>query len=93
MVKAFSKVYAFLNSKLNQITLMKPLKIKPLHKGMAEADISHEFGREPGFSSLVFDPERSHMLHKSLIIFKNFYIFPTTNFKCIVIKELNHWLG
>ena len=33
---------------------------------MAETDISHEFGREPGFSSLVFvvfGPEGSHMLH------------------------------
>ena len=30
---------------------------------MAETDVSHEFGREPGFSSLVFDPEHSHMLH------------------------------
>ena len=30
---------------------------------MAETDISHEFGREPGFSSLVFGPEHSHMLH------------------------------
>ena len=36
---------------------------------MAETDISHEFGREPGFSSLVFavfDPEGSHMLHIQL---------------------------
>ena len=32
--RAFFKVYALLNSKL----------IKPLHKGMAETDISHEFG-------------------------------------------------
>ena len=63
MVRAFSKVYAFLNSNLSQITLMKPLEIKPLHKGMAETDISHEFRREPGLSSLVFGPERSHMLH------------------------------
>ena len=31
---------------------------------MAEADVSHEFGREPGFSSSVFDPECSHMLHR-----------------------------
>ena len=30
---------------------------------MAETDISHEFGREPGFSSLVSGPEYSHMLH------------------------------
>ena len=30
---------------------------------MAETDISHEFGREPGFSSSGFGPERSHMLH------------------------------
>ena len=30
---------------------------------MAETDISHEFGREQGFSSLVFGPECSHMLH------------------------------
>ena len=44
MVIAFFKVYAFQNCKL----------IKPLHKGMAETDISHEFGREPGFSSSVF---------------------------------------
>ena len=42
--RAFLKVYAFQNSKL----------IKPLHKGMAETDVSHEFGREPGFSRLVF---------------------------------------
>ena len=54
--RAFFKVYAFLNSKL----------IKPLHKGMAETDVSHEFGREPGFSRsvfAVFDPAGSHMLH------------------------------
>ena len=63
MVRVFSKVYAFLNSKLNQIAVLKPLEIKPLHKGMAETDISHRFGREPGFSSSVFDPECSHMLH------------------------------
>ena len=63
MVRASSKVYAFLNSKLDQIVLLKPLEIKLLHKGMAETDISHEFGREPGFSSLVFGPEWSHMLH------------------------------
>ena len=31
---------------------------------MAETDVSHEFRREPGFSSPVFDPEHSHMLHK-----------------------------
>ena len=30
---------------------------------MAETDISHEFGREPGFSSSVFGPEHSHLLH------------------------------
>ena len=30
---------------------------------MAETDAIYEFGREPGFSCLVFDPERS-MLHK-----------------------------
>ena len=63
MVRALSKVYAFLNSKLDQIVLLKPLEIKPLHKGMAETDVSHEFGTEPGFSSSVFGPERSHMLH------------------------------
>ena len=42
--RVFFKVYAFQNSKL----------IKPLHKGMAETDISHEFRREPGFSRSVF---------------------------------------
>ena len=45
---------------------LKPLQIKPLHKGMAETDVSHEFRREPEFSSLVFavfGPEHSHMLH------------------------------
>ena len=42
--RAFFKVYALHNSKL----------IKPLHKGMAETDVSHEFGREPGFSSVSF---------------------------------------
>ena len=36
---------------------------------MAETDISHEFGGEPGFSSLVFGPEHSHMLHWDLDIF------------------------
>ena len=54
--RAFFKVYALLNSKL----------IKPLHKGMAETDVSHEFGREPGFLRSVFvafDPASSHMLH------------------------------
>ena len=54
-LRAFFKVYALLNSKL----------IKPLHKGMAETDVSHEFGREPGFSRsvfAVFDPDSSHML-------------------------------
>ena len=48
--RAFFKVYAIQNSKL----------IQPLHKGMAETDVSHEFRREPGFSSsvfAVFDPE------------------------------------
>ena len=57
--RAFFKVYVFGNSKL----------IKPLHKGMAETDISHEFRREPGFSRLVFavfDPDSSHMLHQYL---------------------------
>ena len=34
---------------------------------MAETDISHEFGGEPGFSCSVFGPERSHMLHKLLV--------------------------
>ena len=57
------KFMPFLNCKLGQITLMKPLEIKPLHKGMAETDVSYEFGREPGFSSSVFGPEHSHMLH------------------------------
>ena len=42
--RVFFKVYALLNSKL----------IKPLHKGMAATDVSHEFGREPGFSRSVF---------------------------------------
>ena len=42
--RAFFKVYALLNSKL----------FKPLHKGMAETDVSHEFGREPGFSKVSF---------------------------------------
>ena len=31
---------------------------------MAETDVLYEFGREPGFSCLVFDPEHSHMLHQ-----------------------------
>ena len=31
---------------------------------MAETDVSHEFGREAGFSSSLFGPERSHMLHE-----------------------------
>ena len=31
---------------------------------MAETDISHEFGGEPGFSCSVFGPECSHMLLK-----------------------------
>ena len=61
MLRAFSKVYAFLNSKLNQIVLLKPLEIKPLHKGMAETDVSHESGKEPGFSSSVIGPEHSHI--------------------------------
>ena len=30
---------------------------------MAETDILYEFGREAGFSSSVFDPDSSHMLH------------------------------
>ena len=30
---------------------------------MAETDVSHEFVRESGFSSSVFGPEHSHMLH------------------------------
>ena len=30
---------------------------------MAETDVSHEFGRKPGFSNSVFGPECSHMLH------------------------------
>ena len=30
---------------------------------MAETDVLYEFGREPGFSCLIFNPERSHMLH------------------------------
>ena len=56
--RAFLKVYAFKNSKL----------IKPLHKGMAQTDVSHEFGREPGFSRsvfAVFDPEGSHIYCKN----------------------------
>ena len=54
--RAFFKVYALLNSKL----------IKPLHKGMVETDVSHEFRREPGFSRsvfMVFGPDSSHILH------------------------------
>ena len=31
---------------------------------MAETEVLYEFGREPGFSSLDFDPEHSHMLHQ-----------------------------
>ena len=30
---------------------------------MAETDVSYEFRRELGFSSSVFGPEHSHMLH------------------------------
>ena len=30
---------------------------------MAETDVFYEFGREPGFSSLVYSPDSSHMLH------------------------------
>ena len=30
---------------------------------MAETDVLYEFGREPGFSCLVFDPECSNKLH------------------------------
>ena len=30
---------------------------------MAGTDVSHEFGREPGFSSSFFGLECSHMLH------------------------------
>ena len=30
---------------------------------MAETDELYELGREPGFSSSVFDPDSSHMLH------------------------------
>ena len=37
---------------------------------MAETDVLYEFGREPGFSCSVFDPERSHMLHNHLEITK-----------------------
>ena len=54
---------------MDQIVLLKPLEINPLHKGMAETDVSHEIRREPGFSSLVFGPEHSHMLH----IFYNYH--------------------
>ena len=30
---------------------------------MAETDVLYEFSREPGFSSLVYSPDSSHMLH------------------------------
>ena len=30
---------------------------------MADTDVSHEFGEEPGFSCLVFGPDGSHILH------------------------------
>ena len=30
---------------------------------MAETDVFYEFGREPGFSRLVYSPDISHMLH------------------------------
>ena len=30
---------------------------------MAETDVLYEFGREPGFSSLVYSHDSSHMLH------------------------------
>ena len=33
---------------------------------MAETDVLYEFGREPGFSCLVFGPECSHILHMLL---------------------------
>ena len=59
--RAFFKVYALQNSKL----------IKPLHKGMAETDVSHKFGREPGISRLVFvvfDPASSHMLYMEVLL-------------------------
>ena len=35
---------------------------------MAETDISHEFGGEPGFSCSVFGPECSHMLHMEVLL-------------------------
>ena len=34
------------------------IEITIITQGMAETDISHEFGREPGFSSLVFSPKQ-----------------------------------
>ena len=34
---------------------------------MAETDVFHEFGGEPGFSSLVFGPDSSHMLHIDIL--------------------------
>ena len=30
---------------------------------MAQTDAIYEFGREPGFSSSVYSPDSSHMLH------------------------------
>ena len=43
---------------------MKSTEIATIMKGMAETDVSHEFGWEPGYSSLVLGPEHSQMLHR-----------------------------
>ena len=64
MLSALESKPLLLERSINAIKFK--FKFKPLHKGMAETDISHEFGREPGFSRsifVVFDPASSHMLH------------------------------
>ena len=40
---------------------------------MAETDELNEFGREPGFSCLVYSPDSSHMLHLHMIKLLNYY--------------------
>ena len=53
---------------------------------MAETDVFYEFRREPGFSSSVYSPDSSHMLHILNTYYKQFKT-SYTNLK----KFKNYW--
>ena len=58
---------------------------------MAETDVFYEFGREPGFSCLVYSPDSSHMLHMG--IHASVYTYTPSEPNQVLHGYLLHFVG